>query len=177
MVNLLPKTEKKNLKISYYTRIVTVLFILLSSVFFVGGALLVPSYFLSKNTAESSQRYVQALEETVGLRERDGVTDEMRALSEKTRLLREFGTTGYSSELFEEILNVKSSKVIIASIAFSGSGEVAFSLSGVSEDRASLLSFVGSLKDNQKITGVDIPVSQLAIDEDLPFSIKGVFKQ
>lgn len=174
-INLLPQKEQKRLRRVYLARLFTLLFVLASGVIVVGSGLLAPSYFLSKNTVDSSERYVQALEETVGLKERAGVTEKVSKLAEQVRILNDLNTKPVSPRLLEDILEAKSSNIVITSIAFSGGAEPAFSLSGVSETRAGLLQFVDALKENSRMSGIDIPVSQLALDENLPFSIEGIY--
>lgn len=175
MVNLLPKKETARIISSYYVRFVTSLLLLLSGILFVGGALLIPSYLLAQNTAEAGGRYVRALEETVGLKERTGATSEVRRLAEKTRILNELNLEPVTANFFEDVLNEKPRSVALVGFALSSGKEMAFSVTGIADTRSGLLSFVNALKNNGQMKNVEIPVNQLAVDKDVPFSIKGIY--
>lgn len=176
MVNLLPKPVIRQMRRMYYVRLSIVLFLLLSASFFAGAALLVPSYILAERSADAGERYVHALEETVGLRERTGVTNEIRALAERTKILAAYAEKPTSEPFFREITEDIPDGVFISGIAFAKGDETFnISIAGSAETRTALLMFVDRLRESGAFDGVNIPVSQLATDTNIPFSISASY--
>lgn len=177
MVNLLPKKESQALFRSYYLRLGVVFLALVSGALFVGTALLIPSYVVSDRAADSSERYFAALEETVGIRERTGVTDDVRALAERIRILNQHTNEVAYAPFFEDALSDLSSGVTITGIAFTkGEGALSVALSGVAQTRGALLAFADTLRATGRFEGVTVPVSQFAQEADIPFSIQATYK-
>lgn len=176
MVNLLPISDRHALTRSYYLRLGALFLFMFSIVAFAGGLLLLPSFFLARGTADAGERYLAALEETVGLRERAGVADEMQALQERVRIMRD-AHGGPMSLGVLEALGKDVPGISVSGIAFAREGEGAkVSISGVAGTRAALLSFSTRIRENPAFSDVVFPVSQLAGEEDIPFSISAVYR-
>jgi len=177
MVNLLPKKEINILYRAYYVRLFTAWLLLVSCAILVGGALLVPSYVVSERAADSGERYLAALEETVGIRERAGVTDDVRALAERLRILGDYSSEVSYGPFFEDAFFELTSDIRVGGIAFTkGSDALQVSISGNAKTRTALLSFADRLRQSGHFEGVSVPVSQLAVDENIPFSITATYK-
>lgn len=177
MVNLLPRKTIHRLHRTYYVRFATTIFALLAGAFAIGGVLMVPSYVVSERTVDSSERYLAAVEETIGVRERAGVSDEMRALAERVRILSEHNNTLSAVPFFEDVAELRTSEVRITGIGFN-KGEDAFSISlaGVAATRSALLEYIDRINESGKFEGVSVPVTQLALDADIPFSITATYR-
>lgn len=175
-MNLLPPTEKEGLKKGLKTRFVIASSFLVSGVFLVGFVLLLPSYFLSlgnvsktgKESISLNEKNEDAAKETSGLPEEVGT--KLRFLRSNMAEVSVFGS-------LEEVVSLLPEGVKIDSVLFfrnqvrgekSGS---AISLSGVAATRDSLVSFSNLLKGSASFSIVDTPVSSLAKDRNLPFSI------
>lgn len=177
MVNLLPQKTITRLRRTYYLRFAATLTILLVGALAVGTVLLIPSYVVSERSADASERYLSAVEETIGVRERAGVSDDVRALSERLRILNEYAGEPTTKNFFEDALSNLSSRITITGISFSKSGgTLNISIVGSADTRSSLLTFVETLQENERFNGVSVPVSQLARDSNIPFSITATYR-
>lgn len=177
MVNLLPQKTITELRRNYYLRFGTVLVILMVIAFLIGSVLLVPSYVVSERAADASERYLLAIEETIGIRERAGVSDDVRALSERLRILGTYAAEPSTKPFFEDTLNDLSPNITITGIGFAkGSDALGVSIAGRAATRASLLAFVERLQESGRYDGVTVPVAQLALDSDIPFSITATYR-
>lgn len=177
MVNLLPQKTIAGLRRSYYLRLLTMLIIVLTVAVAIGTVLLVPSYVVSERSADASERYLIAVEETIGVRERAGVTDDIRTLAEQLRILNEYANEPPAKPFFEDSLASLSSEIVVTGISFTkGDDALGISLAGRADSRAALLAFVEALQENGRFEGVTIPVTQLALDSNIPFSITATYR-
>ena len=176
MVNLLPKDTQRSLVTRYYLRLGTTLEIVLSVVFFIGAVLLIPSYFASQASADSYERYRDALEGAVGLKERSYVSDSISRLAERVRVMSDYGNSEFTASLIDALGNNLSAGISVTDISFTRSDDGAtVSLGGTAGTREDLLVFVESLKESSAFSQVTLPVAQLVVEEDVSFSIKAVF--
>lgn len=154
----------------------TVLFVLLGIVFFLGSILLIPSYFVSEASADSYERYRDALEGAVGLKEREYVIEDVSRLSERIRIMDEYAQGAFSAGIIDSLGERVTNDIIISDISF-GRAEngIEVSLSGTSATRQSLLAFVSTLRESSAFSQVSLPVSQLVVDENAPFSLKMLY--
>lgn len=178
-INLLPSATKKIFARRYYLSFITILAVAFSIVAIVGSLLLVPSYLLARTEAESAERYLSALEETVGLRERTGVNEMMRKLSESVDILSSFEKSRPTAGILEAVDNALPPRVYLQGVgvthAGSRKGEVL--LVGVANTRTDLLAFSDALKENPLFQNISIPVNQLVPEFDVKFSFSFKFDQ
>lgn len=178
MVNLLPQKYIRTLKRTYYVRLVTTLVLLLTIGVAVGAILLIPSYVVAERAAESAERYLAAIEETTSLRERAGVSQTVRALSERLRILNANTQQPRGGAALDALLAERTEGIRITGIGFAkgDSDAIALSVAGVASSRTALLTFVDALRSAGTFGGVDVPVSQLAQDANIPFSITATYR-
>lgn len=171
-VNLLPQETQKKLVTGYYLKFFSFLFFGLAVVVLVGAGLLAPSYFLANAEAESAERYLGAIEETVGLRELSGATKEIATLAERTAILGSFENIPLTAHMLSELGRALPADVVLDKIRIqhgdSGTGDV--QITGSADSRAGLLRFADALKGNSFFQGVVVPVGQLVNEIDVPFS-------
>jgi Tfp pilus assembly protein PilN len=176
MVNLLPTAHERSLKRDYYLRLISLVALMLSLVIFLGGLLLIPSYFLARASADASTRYVAALEETVGLRERSGVGATVATLAERVRILNEYAAAPVTPGIVTALIGAMPKGIALTSLSITRtSAGASVSINGSAASRDALLSFATALKDVHAFSGVALPVSQLASDKDIPFSLSFIF--
>jgi hypothetical protein len=177
MVNLLPQKNIRALRRTYYIRLITVCSFFLSGVVALGALLLAPSYFVSERTADASEQYLSALEETIGVRERAGAEDEIRALRESVTILNTFADDARLAPFFGDLFGEQLRGVRITSIALTREEkEVRATLGGIAETRNALIAFGDNLRAAGYAEGVEIPLYQLAQDSDIPFSINFLYR-
>jgi hypothetical protein len=157
---------------SYYLRFFVLVMSAVAVVGFFGGLLLMPSFFLARATAEAGGRYRAALEETVGLRERAGVSARVAMLAERVRILDTFSLSPVTPHITTTVTDALPRGVTLTSLSITRTGTGAtLSITGSAATRDALLSLAESLKSVSAFSGVSLPVSSLAADKDIPFSI------
>ena len=178
MVNLLPQKQKAQLRRAYYLRLVTTFTLLANVALVVGGVLLIPSYVVSERAAESAERYLAAIEETVAVRERAGVSKTVRALDERLRILDTLAEQPKAVAALDAVLTKRTSGVRITGVGFikEDGGATQLSIEGVASSRTTLLAFVDALRAAGTFGGVEVPVSQLAQEADIPFSLTATYR-
>lgn len=172
MVNLLSKALIRARTRRYYARLITLLALVLTLVIGVGALLVLPSFFLARAAADESARYLAALEETVGLKERAGVTKAVGALVERVKTLKDFNTPIMVAYLIDLITGAAPRGITITSFSIDRTGAGGrVVVSGSAATRDALLSFANALKSIKQFSGVALPVSSLARDKDVPFTL------
>lgn len=180
MVNVLPTKKQTSLRIDYYLRLFSLLCVGAAVVVLLGGVLLVPSYFASKNQADAYERFRDALEGSVGLKERSQVVNAVETLNERVRLVNAYSDSAFSKIFFESLLSESVSGISIKTISFTRGGEgmrAAVGIGGSADTREDLLAFVDLLRNNPSFSDVTVPVSQLVVEENATFSIQTVYEK
>lgn len=176
MVNLLPAQERRAIVRGYYLRLFTLTMSVVTTVMIAGGLFLLPSFFLARATADSGARYRAALEETVGLRERAGVSAHVATVAERVRLLDTFSTSPVTPDIARKIIDALPRGVTLTTLSMTRrDGGAAVSITGSAATRDALLSLAESLKSVSALAGVSLPVSSLAQDKDIPFSLSFIY--
>lgn len=175
MINLLPPTEKYTLIKEFDRRLLSVYIIVLGTVFLISLVILLPSFFLT-NVIE-----VIALEERSILihSTESNVREE---INERLRLTKEHLTVFTLEELraplfsvIDEMVRLSGIEVTINSIIYTrrfGSKDSSLIITGGALTRDGLLSFTQRLEENELISEAILPVSSLAKDRDISFSIE-----
>lgn len=178
-INLLPEKTKREFIRGYYVTFTTLIFALLALVVALGSALLVPSYLLARAEAASLERYLSALEETVGLRERAGAGRAIAELSESIDILSSFEKTRPTADIMVALDRSLPPRVFLQGVSIThfgrNAGEVR--VAGIADTRSGLLAFGDALKKNELFQNVMIPVNQLVPEKDVEFSFSFPFDQ
>jgi hypothetical protein len=171
MFTLLSEQHKKKLFKEYRIRLL-ITFLIFASVFFVIGiALLFPS-FISITTLKSSyENESELLLKEIELKNQSGLASTLNQIQFDLTLAKPDETDVYRS--INEILNEVSSEISINTIRYTrGVGAPSsLNLQGIAKDRSGLLSFTNKLKKILIFSSVDLPVSNLAKQTDVPFNI------
>jgi hypothetical protein len=175
-MNLLPKTEKEALKKGLKLRFAVLAMFLLSLSFLVGFIMLLPSYFMVFGyfSKETSGNYFS------GSKNDDSVKEILNLPSEISLKLSFFQSNMKDisvADYFSKIVGHLPQEVHLNSILLSRNqnynkkvGTVIL-VSGMAADRESLVSFSTLLKKSNSFSAVDVPVSSLTKNKDLPFSM------
>ncbi len=173
MINLLPRTEKRKLKIEFRLRYaVTVLWTLfmLEVILF---ALLVPSYLKINLTMIGIEDDLAATK-AIAIPGGDDVQKGINNIKNEIALLKPTNTNAdiAISQLMTEILAQKPEGVSIASFAYGRSGNaVTTQLSGNASTREDLLFFQRLLKENARIADAKYSQSFITRKTDIDFMI------
>lgn len=175
-MNLLPITEKEAIKKGLKRRFIIMAALLLSVSFGVGVIMLAPSYFLVLGNISK----IEMNDNLVGIENKDEVEEMLNLpieINSKLKFMQSIGSNQSTVEIFNKIIKFVPEKVIIDSITFSRNeiykekNGILIFISGTSGDRSSLVSFSNLLEESKEFSLVDVPVSSLTKDKNLPFSI------
>jgi hypothetical protein len=174
-MNLLPKTEKEDLKKGLKLRLIVVTSFLLSASFLIGFVFLLPSYFLVSSYFSKAN----SAGDLLGSKDDDSVKKILNLPTEINSKLVFFQSNISSTSLadyFSKIVGYLPAGVRLNSVSFSknktnSKNGDALIVSGVAIDRDSLILFSTLLKKSNLFLTVDVPVSSLAKDKNLPFSM------
>ncbi|HEY4517463.1 MAG TPA: PilN domain-containing protein [Candidatus Paceibacterota bacterium] len=173
MINLLPEQEKKALRWHYRLRLITVEAMLTTLLIGIGGASLLPALFLSITRREALQNNSALL-----IQKSAGAKDENFAVllaETKTKLaVLAAKTENLSLEgVIERVTLAKPKGVQLTgfSVNRSANGFHTLSVEGFAPKRNDLAAFVKTLGAEKDFTSVSFPVSDLAVNEKLTFSL------
>jgi len=176
MSNLLSKTEKKEIKKLYYTRLLAVGFLILGFVALAGSALILPTLLLTK----SNERVLTERTNSLASKETTGLEKSLSAtVADINTRLSVFDTVTPKSPLIgtviNSVLNAKSSAITIQQITTSPipkkSTDIAVVITGIAKDRESLLAFSGRLQKIEGLSNVTVPISSFLKNSNMSFTI------
>lgn len=173
MVNLLPHSEQRKLRVLYYARLLSACLVVLSVVCVVGTLLLIPSYLSAKARAASAQKSLgQSLVRT-NQNAASGVGQSLLVFKERITLLKEYHRQPASSYVLSRILSALPSGVRITAITFvfSGEGVGKVTVLGRADTRTALIEFGKKLEAESSFIGASVPVSNLVSDSNIAFSL------
>jgi len=175
-MNLLPITEKEVIKKGLKLRLLVVVSLLLMAVFFIGTAMLLPSYFLTLGNFSKTE-----IAGNLTKIEDEDLNKEILNLPNevdfKLKFMQGVASSMPAGDVFYKIFNSVSEKITINSVSFARDKNykdkkgVLVLISGVASDRNSLVTFGSSLKNSESFSYVDVPVSSLTKEKNLPFSM------
>jgi len=171
MANLIPPEAKKEVVTEYWIRVGTVWCALIGVAFLTLIALKVPTLVLIESQLTAfSGKYTEAINETEQFAHARAAIDDANELgallSEDVRLVR-------LSELREIIDEIAGSAVTVKSFTFTRDGGVveSIAISGVGNTRTALAAFTKNLEAHPLFTRAELPISNLASEQDIAFSI------
>lgn len=177
MFNLLPEADKKNVLKEYSMRraVVILLFLLVAGLIALVTAL--PSKLLSSSKFKGVQKQIEVSKTIAILNEEAKLTSSLSLVNSKLTALKDAGGSSIV-DLIERIIVKKGQSIKIRGISYIRNVDKStISLSGVTQNRESLLNFVKSLKTEPLWSEVNLPVSNFAKEKDAEFTIeiKGKF--
>jgi hypothetical protein len=173
MINLLPQEHKKLITTEYRLRVVTIILAMLLVLITSGAVLLIPSYVLSmykrnaaENAPDTSTTEVQREYAELMARIQHGKSLIRNLQPEKSHVT--------ATDIINRIIKFKTADTILNEINYVYSGETSFTVEirGVAKTRQSLLNFEAALENDPDIAEIDLPVSLLAKDANINFSIE-----
>ncbi|MAG12720.1 hypothetical protein CL630_02795 [bacterium] len=176
MVNLLPTGEKLRIRKIYKARLLISALVFSFVVGAVGAAALLPAFFWSFVKDREARQRLVVVEQVISIEERKNIRESVADANQKIVLLAETkGKISPIHEIIETILARKTSGIALTAF-FSEQKSVdgkerAMTLSGISQNRSTLLFFVNELREEDIFTEVNVPVSNFAKNRDIPFSI------
>lgn len=172
-MNLLLKKEKSIVQKGLKLRFLITASILLGAAFVVGMVMLLPSYFLAKsvmvNTGPQSYSGEEPwIEEMLEL---------PLTINNKLQFFRVHGRQIAASTAIMDMAEHRTAGIFLNAISFERQGVwqekagILVKISGVASSRSNLIDFEAALNNSEMFSAVSLPVSDLAKDRNLPFSV------
>jgi hypothetical protein len=175
-MNLLPTKEKEDLKKGLKLRSLILISFTMTVFFFIGLVVLVPPYFLTLGNI-----YKISLENSLSEEENGDSSNQFLNLPEeidsKLKLLQSGNSNVSVMNSFSNIIKYLPAGVKLNSLSFTKDQVykektgVVILISGTAIDRDSLVKFSTLLKESNLFSSVNVPVSSLTKDRNLPFSM------
>lgn len=173
MFNLLPENLRNRIKKEYRFRlaIVVLLFIILSQISFI--IFLFPSWLISFYKEKDFMVKSDEISKTISALDVASTTSFIRTLNEKLLNISDAMEYPLIIPIYNSILSVRSSSIRLGSMYYTAtdSNSAVVTISGISDKRDSLVSFTESLRKIESFSSVDLPISNLAKDKNIDFTI------
>lgn len=174
MRNLLSQQYKKKILTEYKLRISIVIVVFMFFTILIASGLLLPSYIVSDYRYNIAQMNAKIIKNSIEKRGQDEPISVLVDTQEKLELLTESKDETILSDVFEKIINKRSTGTKIQGLVYNiknnGIGEIV--IAGTADNRESLLRFKKDLEKESAFSEVVLPVSDLASDADIDFSIR-----
>jgi len=171
MLNLLSDEQKKILKKEYRLRFVTVLLFVLSFFALLSLLALIPSFTLVQIENKILKPQKEALKVLNGSNEGTLFEENIKDINNKIRLLSEKELI--PSDLITEVLSyqVRSIKINTIEYLVGEDNKAGIVLSGIANNRESLVEFGNFIEQSGSFYDVDIPFSSFTVGVDVPFTV------
>lgn len=171
MINLIPPVAKKSIVLEYWVRVLTVWLLLVSFSVVVGILVLWPPYVLVTTQVDV---YAESADQaSAKIATYENVSTDLIKASQQARIIVDSSKSFTMSKyiyLFESLQNpgIKMSEI---KLLRTGTGIAPIALFGTASDRQMLADFRDRLLAEEEVSTVDLPISNLAKDKDINFSI------
>lgn len=173
MINLIPPEAKKHVRNEYWVRVISVWLMLLGAGALMVGVLYVPVYVLIQSQLESySSKYEVASSENS---EFVAAEKEVQRANTVALLLSSKKESVKFSDLLETLESLSGPAVAINDFSFSRTETEKVSnitIIGIAQSRQALVAFSQAIENDELFESAEIPISNLAKDSDIPFSIR-----
>lgn len=176
MINLIPPQAKKSLLLEYWVRVTSTWLVLWSITLIVSAVILLPTYVLIggqvdvyKTSAEEASQKVASFKD---------VSKDLFRASQEAKILVDEAALPNLSDFINLVESLQGSDIELNQINLSRNNQEInpMIISGSAKDRQALASFRDRLLAKEEITSADLPISNLARDKDIQFTITVNFK-
>jgi hypothetical protein len=174
---LLPEKEIKKLKMEYRIRLFIFLIFFLSCSVFVGIISLIPAYYFSFTQEKEVLTNINNLQK--GRQDR-GTNTILSELAESNKIIKTLKSQPKNisySDTISQIVHQKSAGVSINSFSITTIGTTTTAttnvvINGKASTRDVLIKFKNNLESTASVSKVELPISDLAKNKDISFSVK-----
>lgn len=171
MINLIPAAAKKKIVAEYWVRVVSVWLFIISIILLVISLLLLPVYVLVNSHVEA---YASEANEAIAkVAEYDLSASVLTLANTQAQMLVGAGQIKQFSELVKTLNSLQGEDIVITELDFKRSGLKldTVNIKGNAATRQSLSDFRDVLLLLPEVSEVDLPLSNLAKDKDILFSL------
>lgn len=172
MANLIPPDAKKAIVTEYWIRVATVWLVLVACAIIVVGLLKVPTFVLVQSQLRAfTVAYDSAREKEASFTEAQEVITEANRVA---GLLSSRATSTTATEVIAVLDRIAGESVTIRSFAIERTDATIASIAvtGTANTRAALSNFSKDIEAHEFFGEADLPISNLAKDRDIGFSIE-----
>jgi len=180
MFNVLPQEEKIAIQKEYRVRRLIVIGVFFIITLIIGLILLFPSYLVSQINAQNTASLLEAIQQELQKSKSHVATPEdISALREKIALLNAAKSSVSVSNLFSIIVAKKGNAVQLSNFTFkkNSDGTLELAVGGNARTRDALTQFSRALEADPAFSAVDLPISSLAKDKDIDFTMTITVRQ
>lgn len=171
MFNLLPDSLKDQIKSDYKLRRLTVFLIILISVQTIVFILLVPSWLISYYKENALIFRLEKTSHSELSYDANEIKNKIKVINNEVNLLNTALEYPKLSPLIDYILTKRNPSIKLESFTYNGGKTWTLTVQGISATRESLVAMVDNLKQSGLFKNVDLPVSNLAKNKNIDFSI------
>ncbi len=182
MANVLPVQDRVSLRRNYWLRLVVTFTFVMTAAMTIGIVSLIPAYLSGRAELNEAMRYQQLQEETREVAKQDTAVQTARLVNTQVEELLKSERTSATLAISHIMRNweVYAEDIIISGFSFAlvEGKEMTPELrvSGEARDRTALNSFVQTLRTDSTFRKVSFPVSDLAGEGTVDFSLVVQFK-
>jgi hypothetical protein len=171
MINLLPAPAKKGILFEYWVRVASVWMIIWSVALIAGTSVLLPAYVLIDSQVQSYADSAAAASQKVANYESVSVSL-VEASQQAKMIVDEESLPLFSSYINKfELLQGEGISISVINLIRTETGMAPITIGGVARDRQALASFRDRLLADEAVDAVELPISNLARDKEIAFSI------
>jgi hypothetical protein len=177
MINLIPPAAKKKIIIEYWLRVISVWFYMWSAAILGSVAIMFPAYVLINSQVSVYEQSAQSASEKVASFEE--VKKQIERSNELAIKMQNQLLLPRMSEYLALFRSLEGGGVVITNIDMSRTDTVfaPISISGQAQSRQALASFRDRISADSRVEKVDLPLSNLAKDRDIQFSLVVTLKK
>lgn len=172
VVNLLPIKDARRVRNEHRRRVAVICMLLLMVSAVVATLFIIPSFIVVWSGASGFDNQLEATKTLVDLQRKQGGGSEVVELSERSALLEKSLSRRTATSILEDVAPRIPEGVSVRQFAYSlGEKEITVSILGTATTRAALIAFGDALRQSPLFSRVDVPVSSLAKNEDIDFTL------
>ena len=172
MLNLLPKKYKEQVRAEYIRRFVITSAVVLSFVGVCFGVAIFPTYIDVKLKKEAIEVDLASVKSSSVAKDKDAVTTTIKDLETKMKIIS-LVSGEKATDFISKALESKTKGISIQNVSYVKKDDLSKEvvIAGVAQSRVDMVSFSKKMKSSDWTTVSDIPLSNLASERNIPFSI------
>jgi hypothetical protein len=172
MINLIPPTAKRAMRREYWQRVVFVWLILLSGVLLLIGVLTAPSFVLVQSQLQAYELQLQSA--TAVASSQDELTDVITTTNTQTQIAYAAGELPNISQYIQAVTDLVGTEVTLSQFDVQRDGSLVpeIVVSGIATSRVGLTQFSERIEADPIFTEANIPLENLAANENIPFTLR-----
>lgn len=172
MFKLLPEKEKRIIKKEYNLRRFVVVTIFVGAIFFIAIITILPSYITSIYKREETSQIMENTKKLSDLKDEVSINNQLSEINDQIKILEPSLSYVDVFMLIQEVTSVRGNSIKIENILLKKEKEqYKLTISGIADNRESLLTFKRNLDNTEKFLSVDLPISNFAKDVNIDFTM------